>query len=297
MLGDYSKPSHEGYRNTIELPEKNNVDPSPHRRILLLVSLFNSFHREGSQNFATISLCSNNIKENLYQKHGLVSMTYSKKLLIMTSTFGTKSKSLVTMSLPPQDEPLTNRPVQDDMISKINLLWKIISERFDGTPVRNTAGSPTTQMNFTSINYPAKEELRGKGIKSPSKLLSLKYLSQSSLSKQNINPSSLKRVHFVNSIVILNKEDEAKEGGNVKSGTIEYEDHEITMESEEELQLGAGDMSPGKGQHVAGESISIINYENTFGDMSLEKTIDEPTFSVIENNVGSSLSPEQIVRD
>ncbi|GKF41662.1 zinc finger, CCHC-type containing protein, partial [Tanacetum coccineum] len=26
-LGDYSKPSHEGYRNTIELPEGNNVVP------------------------------------------------------------------------------------------------------------------------------------------------------------------------------------------------------------------------------------------------------------------------------
>ncbi|GKG24216.1 hypothetical protein Tco_0392252, partial [Tanacetum coccineum] len=25
-LGDYSKPSHEGYRNTIELPVGNNVD-------------------------------------------------------------------------------------------------------------------------------------------------------------------------------------------------------------------------------------------------------------------------------
>ncbi|GKC79955.1 hypothetical protein Tco_1130729, partial [Tanacetum coccineum] len=24
-LGDYSKPSHEGYRNTIELPKGNNV--------------------------------------------------------------------------------------------------------------------------------------------------------------------------------------------------------------------------------------------------------------------------------
>ncbi|GJY51675.1 zinc finger, CCHC-type containing protein [Tanacetum coccineum] len=44
-LREYSKPSHEGYRNTIELPVGNNVDPSPHGRILLLVSLFNSFHR------------------------------------------------------------------------------------------------------------------------------------------------------------------------------------------------------------------------------------------------------------
>nr|GEU77515.1 MAK10-like protein [Tanacetum cinerariifolium] len=46
-LRDYSKPSHEGYRNTTELPVGNNVDPSPHGRILLLVYLLNSFHREG----------------------------------------------------------------------------------------------------------------------------------------------------------------------------------------------------------------------------------------------------------
>ncbi|GJY83302.1 hypothetical protein Tco_0496678 [Tanacetum coccineum] len=65
-LGDYSKPSYEGYRNTIELP-----DPSPHGRILLPDSLLNSFHREGPQNSATISSCSNNIMENRYLKHGL----------------------------------------------------------------------------------------------------------------------------------------------------------------------------------------------------------------------------------
>ncbi|GKC09597.1 hypothetical protein Tco_1001207, partial [Tanacetum coccineum] len=58
----------------------------------------------------------------------------------------------------------------------------------------------------------------------------------SSLAEQNRNPSSPKRVHFVNSIVILNKEDEAKEEGNVKASTTEYEDHEMTMESEEEFE-------------------------------------------------------------
>ncbi|GJS96909.1 MAK10-like protein [Tanacetum coccineum] len=76
-LGDYSKPSHEGYRNTIELPVGKNVlsiglnvfqqDLSPHGRILLLVSLLNSFHREGPQNSAMISRCPNNIMENLYR--------------------------------------------------------------------------------------------------------------------------------------------------------------------------------------------------------------------------------------
>ncbi|GJS02897.1 hypothetical protein Tco_0319405 [Tanacetum coccineum] len=39
-LGDYSKPSHEGYRNTIKLLVGKNVqDPSPHGRILLPDSL------------------------------------------------------------------------------------------------------------------------------------------------------------------------------------------------------------------------------------------------------------------
>ncbi|GJV97836.1 hypothetical protein Tco_1549413 [Tanacetum coccineum] len=124
----------------------------------------------------------------------------------------------------------------DDMISKINLLWKALSKKLDDAPIYDTARNLATQMNFTSTNDLTKEELRGKGIKSPSKLLSLKYLSQSSLAEQNRNPSSPKRVYFVNSIVILNKENEAKEEGNVKISTTEYEDHEMTMEREEEFK-------------------------------------------------------------
>nr|GEV00987.1 MAK10-like protein [Tanacetum cinerariifolium] len=262
-LGDYSRPSHEGYRNTFELPEGNNVvplqsdtiqlvqngcsfyglrsedpnqhlkdflklvdsldldDPSRHGRILLLVSLLNYFYREGLQNSVTASLCSNNIKESLFLKHGLVSRTYSKKSLIMASTFGSKSKSIMTMSIPPQDEPLINRLVA-------------VSEKLDDTPTRNTTINPTAQMNFTSTNYPTKEELRGKGIKSPSKLLSLKYLSQSSLAEQNGNPSSLEQVEFVISIIILNTEDEAKE--SVNSSATEHKDHEMIVESEEEFE-------------------------------------------------------------
>ncbi|GJZ55968.1 hypothetical protein Tco_0611161 [Tanacetum coccineum] len=60
---------------------------------------------------------------------------------------------------------------QDDMISKVNLLWKTISKKLDDTPLCDTAGGPTAQMNFTSTDYHTKEELRSKGIKSPSKLL------------------------------------------------------------------------------------------------------------------------------
>ncbi|GJY24177.1 hypothetical protein Tco_0397835 [Tanacetum coccineum] len=139
-LGDYSKPSHEGYRNTIELPVGNKMvplrsdtirlvqngcsfhglqseDPIQHLKDFLklvdsldlnsenrertrlrlfqfslrdqaTISLLISFHREGLQNSAMTSWCSNNIMENLYRKHGLVSRIYSKKSLIMASSFG-----------------------------------------------------------------------------------------------------------------------------------------------------------------------------------------------------------------
>ncbi|GKF59134.1 hypothetical protein Tco_0175920, partial [Tanacetum coccineum] len=91
-------------------------------------------------------------------------------------------------------------------------------------------------MNFASTNYPIKEELRGMGIKTLLKLLYPKYLSRPSLAEQNRNPSSSKRVHFVNSIIILNKEDEAKEEGSVKSSVRENKDHEMKVKSEEEFK-------------------------------------------------------------
>ncbi|GKD01181.1 hypothetical protein Tco_1171455, partial [Tanacetum coccineum] len=63
-----------------------------------------------------------------------------------------------------------------------------------------------------------------------------KLENQSSLAEQNRNPSSPKRVHFVNSIIILNTKDEAKEEGSVKSSVTENKDHEMTVESEEEFK-------------------------------------------------------------
>ncbi|GJV92731.1 hypothetical protein Tco_1540544, partial [Tanacetum coccineum] len=96
------------------------------------------------------------------------------------------------------------------------------------------------QINFTSTDYHTKEELLCKGIKSPSKLLSPKYLSQSSLIEQDKNPSCLKHVHFINSIIILNKENEAKEEGSVEPIETEYTNHEmaakVEVESEEEIE-------------------------------------------------------------
>ncbi|GJS69166.1 zinc finger, CCHC-type containing protein [Tanacetum coccineum] len=44
-LGDYSKPSHEGYRNTIELPAGNNMDPNQHLKDFL--KLVDSLNLDG----------------------------------------------------------------------------------------------------------------------------------------------------------------------------------------------------------------------------------------------------------
>ncbi|GKC63737.1 MAK10-like protein, partial [Tanacetum coccineum] len=54
--------------------------------------------------------------------------------------------------------------------------------------------------------------------------------------QQNRNPSIPKCVHFYNSIIILNKEDEAKEERCIKSSATKCKDHEITVESEEEFK-------------------------------------------------------------
>ncbi|GJW92201.1 zinc finger, CCHC-type containing protein [Tanacetum coccineum] len=139
-LGDYSKPSHEGYKNTIELPAGNNMVPLRSDTIRLVqngcsfhglrsedtnqhlndfLKLVDSLNLDGENRERTrlrlfqFSLrdqasnwlerlpagsistwedlttrflaqffspgCSNNIMENLYLKHGLVSRTYSKK--------------------------------------------------------------------------------------------------------------------------------------------------------------------------------------------------------------------------
>nr|GEX36555.1 MAK10-like protein [Tanacetum cinerariifolium] len=154
-LGNYSKPSHEGNRNSIALHVGNNVVPLRSDTIRLLQNRC-SFHGLQSEDpnqhlkdflklvdshdldyeyrertclrlfqipFAIKLATSLIIFQqdpsppgrilllNLYREHGLVSSTCYKKSLIMASTFGSKSKFFMTMSIPSQDEPLTDRPV------------------------------------------------------------------------------------------------------------------------------------------------------------------------------------------
>ncbi|GJS39363.1 hypothetical protein Tco_0564406 [Tanacetum coccineum] len=139
---------------------------------------------------------------------------------------------------------------QDDMISRINLLWKVVFEKLDDAPIQ-----------------------------------------------QNRNPLSPKRVHIVNSIVILNKEDEAKKEGNVKTSTTEYKDHEMTVEREDEYEEETEDEiekekedSPKhfdtfpttKELRVKGLKVFVGNFTYECDFMLLEDTT-----SVIDHDLGS----------
>nr|GEW90807.1 ribonuclease H-like domain-containing protein [Tanacetum cinerariifolium] len=121
-------------------------------------------------------------------------------------------------------------------ITKPETFRSDISKMTPYTAYKNPEGGLTAQMNFTSTDYHTKEELRSKGIKSPSKLLSLKYLSQSDIIEQNKNPSSLKLDKFVNLIIILNKENEAEEEGSVEPSKTNYTNSKNTNELMKKLK-------------------------------------------------------------
>ncbi|GJY56565.1 hypothetical protein Tco_0455680 [Tanacetum coccineum] len=57
-----------------------------------------------------------------------------------------------------------------------------------------------------------------------------------SLEELNKNPASPKRIHFINSIVILSKESEAKEKGRVKPNEAECNGHKRTVKAKEEVE-------------------------------------------------------------
>ncbi|GJT45656.1 hypothetical protein Tco_0954371 [Tanacetum coccineum] len=103
------------------------------------------------------------------------------------------------------------RQQQDDMFGKINLLWKTVFEKLNDVSTLENAGNSMAPKSIAAISHVEREELRMKGIKSLSKLFSPKYLSPASIKELNKNPPALKRVYFVNSIVILSKDSDTEE--------------------------------------------------------------------------------------
>ncbi|GJT91577.1 hypothetical protein Tco_1080422 [Tanacetum coccineum] len=57
----------------------------------------------------------------------------------------------------------------DDMIGKINLLWKTVSEKLNDVSTPENAGNSMAPKSIAAISHDEREELRKKGIKSSSK--------------------------------------------------------------------------------------------------------------------------------
>ncbi|GKA99365.1 hypothetical protein Tco_0827302 [Tanacetum coccineum] len=86
---------------------------------------------------------------------------------------------------------------QDDVINKINTLWRVVSEKFDNTPAHNTVVDFTARVNA------------------------------------NRNCSSPKRVYFVKTITIIRKEDEPKKEKIVEPNEAKKNDHIAIAEMKE----------------------------------------------------------------
>ncbi|GJU91867.1 hypothetical protein Tco_1304290 [Tanacetum coccineum] len=119
--------------------------------------------------------------------------------------------------------PMENPQRSSRFLNSINSI-KLCSKQ------TNEAQKDQTQVKALLVNENVIPP--SKGIKRPSKLLSLKYQSQSSLGEPIRNSSSPKRVHFINTITILSKEDEPRKIEIVKQDTKDN-DHELIVKVEE----------------------------------------------------------------
>ncbi|GKD33771.1 hypothetical protein Tco_1249280 [Tanacetum coccineum] len=128
-------------------------------------------------------------------------------------------------SYPMEDPQSLSRP-----LNSINAI-KLCSKQ------TNKAQKDQPRVKTLTVNE--NETSPSKGIKIPSKLLSPKYQSQSSLREQNRNSSSPERVHFINTITILSKEDEPRETEIVKSDT-EDNDPDTIVKYDDSSEDGLG---------------------------------------------------------
>ncbi|GJU71681.1 protein kinase-like domain, concanavalin A-like lectin/glucanase domain protein [Tanacetum coccineum] len=130
---------------------------------------------------------------------------------------------------------------QDDMIGKINLLWKTVFEKLNDISTLENAGNFMAYKSIAAISYKEKEELRKKGIKSPSKLFSPKYLSPASIKELNKNLLALKRVHLVNSIIILSTDSDTEEEDTSSTNAHEHKLDDMVRRSEGIKEQGKED--------------------------------------------------------
>ncbi|GKB17777.1 hypothetical protein Tco_0851700 [Tanacetum coccineum] len=160
------------------------------------------------------------------------------------------------------------------------------------TILRTKRRDSMAPKSIAAISRDEKKELIKKGIKSPSKLLSLKYLSPASIKELNKNPSSPKRVHFANSVVILSTNSYTEEEDvsstnvcNLDLGGMVKGKEEVKEQGKEENEMEA-DMEVKK---------EIEEEESEFEtDEEVEEIIEEEEDAGDGENFSSFLTMEEL---
>ncbi|GJT83601.1 hypothetical protein Tco_1057943 [Tanacetum coccineum] len=240
-LGDYSRPSHKGYRNTIELLEGDNVVPLRSDTIRLVMDSFQGvkkFPHHGIDLWLQVQIFYDHVIQSAMQ-----AIDYSASGKLRDKSTEESWELIEDLALYDNEKSRLSslgtqlKHQQDEVINKLNTLWKIVSGKFNNAPTYDIAKNSMVHTNVVSIDHQDSEALPNKGIiKTASKLFSPKYQAQSSLGEENRNSSSLKRVHFVNTITIVRKEDEPKETEILEFCAIDGDDHNLVVEAKKTIK-------------------------------------------------------------
>ncbi|GJS38387.1 hypothetical protein Tco_0563430 [Tanacetum coccineum] len=87
---------------------------------------------------------------------------------------------------------------------------------------------------------------------------------KASLEEQNRNSSSPKRVHFINYVVILCKEDEVREEENVNTNATKYNDHDMTAKAKKKVEEESEDEFKEEIEEEEEEEEEDVEYFDTF---------------------------------
>ncbi|GJZ19902.1 MAK10-like protein [Tanacetum coccineum] len=151
-LGDYSRPSHEGYRNTIELSEGNNVD----------LALYDNGNWNDPMDFAK-PVKAISLPQDVPSTSDccLIELENQVQLLMeahIAPIFNNQSnlKGLVSNFMASQDARLSKfeadfKQQQSDMTNKIDTVLKAITDRMAGALPSDTVKNPKLNVNSTSL--------------------------------------------------------------------------------------------------------------------------------------------------
>ncbi|GJS01860.1 MAK10-like protein [Tanacetum coccineum] len=158
---------------------------------------------------------------------------------------------------------------QDDMIGKFNLLWKSVSEKLNDVYTPKNTGNSMAPKSIAAISHVEREELKKKGIKSLSKLFSLKYLPPTSMKELNNNSPAPKRVNFVNSVVILSKDNDTEEEDVSSTNTHEHDLGSMVRIKEEVKEQGKEE-----NEIEADEEVKEV-FKDEESEMETEEKVEE----------------------